>query len=62
MIATTALTSDGNLPGCYVFMFNGQVDNNGNVGAFSIGCHNKSHGYSFDTRIHGCSVRPIRKQ
>ena len=61
MVATTALTTDGNLPGCYVYMFNGEVDNNGNVGAFSLGCHNKSHGYSFDTRIHGCSVRPIRK-
>lgn len=61
MVATTALTTDGNLPGCYVYMFNGEVDNNGNVGAFSLGCHNKSHGYSFDTRIHGCSVRPVRK-
>ena len=60
MIATTALTSDGNLPSCYVYTFNGQVKD-GYAGDFAIGCHNKSHGYSFDTRIHGCSVRPIRK-
>lgn len=55
MTATTALTSPGELPSCYVFMFN-----NGNAGAFSLGCYNNTV-YNFDTRIHGCSVRPVRK-
>ena len=60
MTATTALTSPGELPSCYVFMFNGKVDDNGNAGAFSLGCYNNTV-YNFDTRIHGCSVRPVRK-
>lgn len=60
MVATTALTTEGKFPGCYVYTFNGDVKD-GYAGDFAIGCHNKSHGYSFDTRIHGCSVRPIRK-
>lgn len=59
MTATTVLTNPGGRPGCYVFMFNGDVKN-GSVGDFSLGCSDKIV-YNFDTRIHGCSVRPIRK-
>jgi hypothetical protein len=59
MTATTVLTNPGGRPGCYVFMFNGYVKN-GSVGDFSLGCSDKIV-YNFDTRIHGCSVRPIRK-
>lgn len=59
MTATTVLTNPGGRPGCYVFMFNGNVKN-GSVGDFSLGCSDKIV-YNFDTRIHGCSVRPIRK-
>ena len=59
MTATTVLTNSGGRPGCYVFMFNGYVKN-GSVGDFSLGCSDKIV-YNFDTRIHGCSVRPIRK-
>ena len=59
MTATTASTSPGKQPSCYVFMFNGHKKN-GTVGDYSLGCSDKTV-YNFDTRIHGCSVRPIRK-
>lgn len=59
MTATTVLTNPGGRPGCYVFMFNGNVKD-GSVGDFSLGCSDRIV-YNFDTRIHGCSVRPIRK-
>ena len=59
MTATTASTSPGKQPSCYVFMFNGHKKN-GTVGDYSLGCSDKIV-YNFDTRIHGCSVRPIRK-
>lgn len=59
MTATIALTNPGGRPGCYVFMFNGDVKN-GSVDDFSLGCSDRTV-YNFDTRIHGCSVRPIRK-
>ena len=60
MTATTASTSPGKQPSCYVFMFNGHKKN-GTVGDYSLGCSDKTV-YNFNTRIHGCSVRPIRKQ
>lgn len=60
MTATTASTSPGKQPSCYVFMFNGHKKN-GTVGDYSLGCSDKTV-YNFDIRIHGCSVRPIRKQ
>ena len=59
MTATTASTSPGKQPSCYVFMFNGHKKN-GTVGDYSLGCSDKTV-YNFNTRIHGCSVRPIRK-
>lgn len=59
MTATTASTYPGKQPGCTVFMFNGDKEN-GSVGKYSLGCNDGSV-YNFDTRIHGCSVRPIRK-
>ena len=59
MTATTASTSPGKQPSCYVFMFNGHKKN-GTVGDYSLGCSDKTV-YNFDIRIHGCSVRPIRK-
>lgn len=59
MTATTASTNPGKQPSCYVFMFNG-AKKNGSVGNYSLGCNDGSV-YNFDTRIHGCSVRPIRK-
>lgn len=59
MTATTASTYPGKQPSCTVFMFNGDKEN-GSVGRYSLGCNDGSV-YNFDTRIHGCSVRPIRK-
>ncbi|MEE1064260.1 MAG: hypothetical protein UH071_11390 [Paludibacteraceae bacterium] len=59
MTASTASTSPGKQPSCSVFMFNGDKKN-GSVGDFSLGCSDRTV-YNFDIRIHGCSVRPIRK-
>lgn len=59
MTASTASTSPGKQPSCSVFMFNGDKKN-GSVGDFSLGCSDRTV-YNFDIRIHGCSVRPVRK-